>query len=127
MNAVTTVKNTTSRGSATDGSRRGLRRAKAANSSSRRKLLAARIGVLVVAVCLWQMIAGRFISDWREVRTREMDWTALKLMLEGIEPKRQIKRYRLVRNEEQHRVLDEAVSIPSRHADRVVHPSTQCR
>jgi transposase len=78
--------------------------------------------------CLWakRLEAGRFISDWREVRNREMDWTALKLMLEGIEPKRQIKRYRLVRNEEQHSVLDEAAPIPSRHADRAAHPSTQC-
>jgi hypothetical protein len=25
---------------------------------------------------------GRFVSDWREVSSREMDWTALKLMLE---------------------------------------------
>ena len=43
--------------------------------------------------CVWakRLEAGRFISDWREVRTREMDWTGLKLMLEGIEPK-QIKR-----------------------------------
>jgi len=29
------------------------------------------------------------------VRSHEMDWTALKLMLEGIEPGRQRKRYRL--------------------------------
>jgi NitT/TauT family transport system permease protein len=77
VNAVTTVKNTTSRGSATDGSRRGLRRAKAANSSSRRKLLAARIGVLVVAVCLWQMIAGRFISDFYLPEPTQV-WTELK-------------------------------------------------
>jgi len=43
--------------------------------------------------CVWakRLEAGSFISDWREVRTREMDWTGLKLMLEGIEPK-QIKR-----------------------------------
>ena len=31
-------------------------------------------------------------------RHREMDYTGLKLMLEGIEPKRQYKRYRLLRN-----------------------------
>jgi transposase len=79
--------------------------------------------------CVWakRLEAGRFISDWREVRDREMDWTALKLMLEGIEPKRQVKRYRLVRNEDHHGVLDEAVSIASRHADRAARPSTQCR
>lgn len=46
--------------------------------------------------CVWakRLEAGRFISDWRAVRSREMDWTALKLMLEGIEPGRQRKRYR---------------------------------
>ena len=45
--------------------------------------------------CVWakRLEAGRFISDWREVRSREMDWTALKLMLEGIEPRRRAKRY----------------------------------
>src|SRR3569833_3050260 len=39
--------------------------------------------------------AGCFVSDWSQVRTREMDWTALKLMLECIEPGRLRKRYRL--------------------------------
>jgi transposase len=38
---------------------------------------------------------GKFISDWRAVRTREMDWTALKLLLEGLEGKRVCKRYSL--------------------------------
>jgi len=51
--------------------------------------------------CVWakRLEAGRFISDWGEVRHREMDWTALKLLLEGIEAKRQHKRYRLLRND----------------------------
>lgn len=46
--------------------------------------------------CIWtkRLEAGRFISDWRGVRTRQMDWTGLKLLLEGIEPARQRKRYR---------------------------------
>lgn len=46
--------------------------------------------------CVWskRLEAGRFISDWRVVRTREMNWTALKLLLEGIEPGHQRKRYR---------------------------------
>ena len=38
--------------------------------------------------------AGRLLSDWRAVRTREMDWTGLKLLLEGIEVRRLRKRYR---------------------------------
>ena len=47
--------------------------------------------------CIWakKLEAGRFVSDWSQVRTQEMDWTALKLMLEGIEPGRLRKRYRL--------------------------------
>lgn len=47
--------------------------------------------------CIWakRLEAGRFVSNWRAVHTREMDWTGLKLLLEGIEPGRQHKRYRL--------------------------------
>jgi transposase len=49
-----------------------------------------------MGLCLWSMRLeqGRLIGDWRAVRTREMDWTGLKLLLEGIEPKRVRKRYR---------------------------------
>jgi len=45
--------------------------------------------------CLWakRLEAGRFVSDWSKVSTRETDWTGLKLLLEGIEPKRFKKRY----------------------------------
>jgi transposase len=47
-------------------------------------------------LCIWGMRLeeGRFVRDWSAVRTREMNWTGLKLMLEGIEPKRVYKRYR---------------------------------
>jgi transposase len=47
--------------------------------------------------CIWakKLEAGCFVSDWSKVRTQEMDWTGLKLMLEGIEPGRLRKRYRL--------------------------------
>lgn len=46
--------------------------------------------------CVWakRLESGCFISDWREVRDRAMDWTAFKLLLEGIEPGRFRKRYR---------------------------------
>ena len=46
--------------------------------------------------CVWakRLEAGRFISDWKKVRTQQMDWTQLKLLLEGIETIRQRKRYR---------------------------------
>jgi transposase len=49
--------------------------------------------------CIWtkRLEAGRFISDWRKVATRQMDWTGLKLLLEGIEPAHQRKRYRYER------------------------------
>ena len=47
--------------------------------------------------CVWakRLEAGRFIGDWSQVRTRQMDWTGLKLLLEGIEPGKQRKRYSL--------------------------------
>ncbi len=47
--------------------------------------------------CVWakRLEAGRFLSDWTQVRTRQMDWTQLKLLLEGIETLRQCQRYRL--------------------------------
>jgi len=63
--------------------------------------------------CLWskRLEAGRFIRDWREVGHREMDWTALKLMLEGIEVRRQLKRYRRASNEVQSRGDNSAASL----------------
>jgi transposase len=50
--------------------------------------------------CIWskKLEAGRFIRDWSQVRTRQMEWTGLKLLLEGIEPGKQLKRYRLPAN-----------------------------
>ena len=47
-------------------------------------------------LCVWakRLEAGRFLSDWGQVQTREMDWTGLKLLLEGIEVKAQRKRYK---------------------------------
>ena len=47
-------------------------------------------------LCVWakRLEQGRLLSDWSTVRTREMDWTGLKLLLEGIEPRRVRKRYR---------------------------------
>jgi transposase len=47
--------------------------------------------------CIWgkRLESGKFIGDWSRVRTREMDWTGLKLLLEGLEGKRVRKRYSL--------------------------------
>jgi transposase len=52
-----------------------------------------------LGLCVWsqRLEQGRLLSDWSRVRTREMDWTGLKLLLEGIEPKRVRKRYRCAR------------------------------
>ncbi len=46
--------------------------------------------------CVWakRLEAGRFVGNWSAVRTHEIDCTALKLLLEGIEPRRYLKRYR---------------------------------
>ena len=46
--------------------------------------------------CLWakRLEQGRFLSDWTQVATRQMDWTGLKLLLEGIEAKVVRKRCR---------------------------------
>jgi len=45
--------------------------------------------------CVWskRLEQGRLLSDWNTVSTREMDWTGLKLLLEGIEPKKARRRY----------------------------------
>lgn len=47
-------------------------------------------------LCIWskRLEQGRLVSDWSTVSTREMDWTGLKLLLEGIEPRRVRRRYR---------------------------------
>ena len=46
--------------------------------------------------CVWakRLERGRFLSDWRRVKTRETDWTGLKMLLEGIEAKVVRKRYK---------------------------------
>ena len=50
--------------------------------------------------CIWakRLESGCFLSDWSKVQTREMDWTGLKLLLEGIEPARFKKRYKSAEN-----------------------------
>lgn len=47
--------------------------------------------------CVWgkRLEAGKFLSDWRAVHTREMNWTELKLLIEGIEIGRRRKRLNL--------------------------------
>ena len=47
-------------------------------------------------LCVWskRLEQGRLLTNWHNVATQEMDWTSLKLLLEGIEPKRFLKRYK---------------------------------
>jgi transposase len=47
--------------------------------------------------CLWskRLEAGRFVSHWRHAATRELDWTGLKLLLEGMQVTRVRKRFAL--------------------------------
>jgi transposase len=49
-------------------------------------------------LCVWgkRLEQGKLIGNWDAVVTREMDWTGLKLLLEGIEPKRVRKRYKML-------------------------------
>ncbi len=46
--------------------------------------------------CVWakRLEQGRFVSDWSQVSTGQMDWTGLKLLLEGVIPARFKKRFK---------------------------------
>jgi transposase len=45
--------------------------------------------------CIWskRLSKGNFVSNWKLERGREMDYTELKLFLEGIEKRHQKKRF----------------------------------
>ena len=45
--------------------------------------------------CLWakRLERGRFVSDWSRESNRELDWTGLKMLLEGLEPKQKRLRF----------------------------------
>lgn len=47
--------------------------------------------------CVWakRLETGRFLSDWKTVRTRAMHWPELKLLIDGIETIKQRKRFSL--------------------------------
>jgi transposase len=47
--------------------------------------------------CIWskRLESGRFIGDWKSVRTRSMSWGELKLLIDGIESIKQRKRFSL--------------------------------
>jgi transposase len=78
--------------------------------------------------CVWakRLESGRFISDWRAVQSREMDWTGLKLLLEGIEPARQRKRFRYVVAKHE-RTQSATDAIDSAHGERSSdQPTERC-
>jgi len=47
--------------------------------------------------CIWakRLERGTFVSDWSTMRTREIDWTQLKLIIEGLIVR--AKKYRYLR------------------------------
>ena len=47
-------------------------------------------------LCVWakRLEQGRLVGNWADVASREMDWTGLKLLLEGIESKQVRRRYK---------------------------------
>jgi len=59
-----------------------------------------------IGLCVWttRLEQGRLIGDWSTVRTRQTDWTGLKLLLEGIEPRRVRKRYRRMNAREENKL-----------------------
>jgi transposase len=46
--------------------------------------------------CIWskRLEQGNFVSNWANTKAREMDYTQLKMMLEGIEKGGQKKRFK---------------------------------
>lgn len=52
--------------------------------------------------CVWakRLEQGRFLDDWQRTASQRLDWTGLKLLLEGIEPGRRRKRFVLRRADE---------------------------
>ena len=79
-------------------------------------------------LCLWskRLETGTFISDWSAVRTCEMDWTSLKLLLEGIVATQQRKRFR--RSDHAQNLRARAVpTLQSPHAARHAQTPAECR
>jgi transposase len=64
-------------------------------------------------LCVWskRLEEGRLVSNWDTMSTREMDWTGLKLLLEGIEPKRVRKRYKMLPRQAENFTMSESNSV----------------
>lgn len=78
-------------------------------------------------LCVWskRLERGRFVSDWRAARTCEMDWTSLKLLLEGIVPAQQRKRFRHDSRSISSSCTTQAIEFG--HAVRHCDTRTECR
>ena len=77
--------------------------------------------------CVWtkRLERGTFVSNWSTVRTCEMDWTRLKLLLEGIVATQQRKRFQ--RRDEMHKSrIHEERSLQSGYAERCPQPIAEC-
>ena len=78
--------------------------------------------------CVWskRLERGTFISNWSTVRTCEMDWTRLKLLLEGIVVSQQRKRFQ--RRDDAHNLrADEVRPLQSTHAAHHDQTPAECR
>ena len=78
--------------------------------------------------CVWskRLETGTFISNWSAVRTCEMDWTSLKLLLEGIVATQQRKRFRRALDAQDWR-LSAARPLQLPHAASHDPTPAQCR
>ena len=78
--------------------------------------------------CVWtkRLERGTFVSNWSAVRACEMDWTRLKLLLEGIVATQQRKRFQQ-RKEELKSHVDEERPLQSAYAERRPQTPAECR
>jgi transposase len=69
--------------------------------------------------CVWtkRLERGTFISNWSTMRTCEMDWTHLKLLLEGIVATQQRKRFQRS-DDAQKSHVHEKRTLQSNYAER---------
>jgi transposase len=79
-------------------------------------------------LCIWskRLERGRFISNWSAARSCEMDWTSLKLLLEGIVAAQQRRRFRRVVATPSD-ALQAAPTLQSPHAARAGQTPVECR
>jgi len=78
--------------------------------------------------CVWskRLERGTFISNWSALRTCEMDWTRLKLLLEGIVATQQRKRFQRS-DRAQNSCAQAARPLQSTHAACPAQTPVECR